>query len=148
MPTVVVTVWMCLEELAGTCSDCNVLAHAATGGVGLVAIQFAQHAGARVCGTAGSVTKRAYVQWAGVSMVSTTRESLVFDGEMGSILGIEGQLGVMLNSLSRQEYTPAVGARLLGRGGWFVEIGKREICSRDKLAIQLHCRPQFARLVI
>ena len=87
MPTVLVTVCLCLEELAGTCSDCNVLAQAATGGVGLVAIEYARHAGARVWGTAGSVTKRAYVQRAGVSTVSTTRESTLFVAEMQSILG-------------------------------------------------------------
>eukprot|EP00656_Telonema_subtile_P003376 TRINITY_DN11543_c0_g1_i3.p1 TRINITY_DN11543_c0_g1~~TRINITY_DN11543_c0_g1_i3.p1 ORF type:complete len:2117 (+),score=442.26 TRINITY_DN11543_c0_g1_i3:173-6523(+) len=131
MPTVWVTVWMCLEELSGIRSRQNVLVQAATGGVGLVAVQCAQRAGSRVYGTAGRAEKQAYMQSLGVPMVSTTRDGAVFVREMGCVL--HGELGLVLNSLTHNEYVPAA-AGLLGESGWFVEIGKRGIWTRQQMA--------------
>ena len=131
MPTVWVTVWMCLEELAGLSAGMNVLTQAATGGVGLVAMQCAQKAGARVCATAGRAEKRGYVQSMGVHMASTTRDSALFVVEIGSVLC--GRLDVVLNSLTHDEYIPGAVA-MAGEGARFMEIGKRGIWERSRMA--------------
>ena len=69
MPTTWVTVWTALEEGVGLCSGCNVLVQAGSGGVGLVAVQLAQQAGALVYSTAGSAAKQAYVDCASTGCV-------------------------------------------------------------------------------
>ena len=60
MPTTWMTVWAGLEELVGVRPGCRMLVHAATGGVGLLAVQLAQAAGARVYATAGAAIKQAW----------------------------------------------------------------------------------------
>src|SRR5262249_4518370 len=51
----------------------RVLIHAGTGGMGLAAVQWAQHVGAEVYATAGSAEKRAYLQSMGLKYVSDSR---------------------------------------------------------------------------
>ena len=51
----------------------RVLIHAATGGVGLAALQIAQRAGAEIFATAGSPEKRQYLQSLGVEHIMNSR---------------------------------------------------------------------------
>jgi len=51
-----------------------VLIHAAAGGVGLAAIQYAKHRGAIVIATAGSDAKRAFLRRAGADHVLDSRD--------------------------------------------------------------------------
>ena len=139
MPTVWVTVWMCLEELVPVLTGSGVLVQAATGGVGLVAVQYSQQAGCKVCATAGRAEKQQYVQGLGVSLLSTTRDGTVFAVELGMVMEA-GELAVVLNSLSHDEYIPTAACQL-GEGGRFAEIGKRGIWSRGRMAAeQQHAR--------
>eukprot|EP00656_Telonema_subtile_P054515 TRINITY_DN8175_c0_g2_i8.p1 TRINITY_DN8175_c0_g2~~TRINITY_DN8175_c0_g2_i8.p1 ORF type:complete len:1223 (-),score=226.22 TRINITY_DN8175_c0_g2_i8:75-3743(-) len=133
MPTVWVTVWTCLEELTGVRPGSVVLIQAATGGVGLVAVQCAQRADACVCATAGRVEKQAYLQRLGVAMLSTTRDSSMFAADLHSLVGSQRGLGTVLNSLSHEEYIPCA-VEMLNEGGRFVEIGKRGIYARTQMA--------------
>ena len=67
--------------------------------------------------------------------MSTTRDAAVFVAEARSALGEGRELGVVLNSLSHDEYIPSA-AGLIAQGGSFVEIGKRGIWSRGQMAAQ------------
>ena len=74
------------------------LIHAATGGVGLAAIQVARWLGARIFATAGSPRKRDYLQSLGIRHVMDSR-SLRFADEIRTATEGYG-VDVVLNSLS------------------------------------------------
>ena len=135
MPTTWVTVWMCSEEPGAVHRGQHGLVQAATGGVGLVAVQCLRQMGVQVIATAGRAEKQSYVRGCGVQLVSTTRDVTVFMTEAQSVLNEGSQLGVVLNSLSHDEYIPSA-AGLIAEGGWFVEIGKRGIWGRGQVAAQ------------
>ncbi len=59
VPIVYLTAWYALEKVARLRRGERVLIHAATGGVGLAAVQWAQHVGAEIHATAGTPEKRA-----------------------------------------------------------------------------------------
>lgn len=58
VPMVGLTAWRALFEAGGLESDQRVLVHAAAGGVGHLAVQFANHIGAEVVGTASGRNER------------------------------------------------------------------------------------------
>jgi NADPH:quinone reductase-like Zn-dependent oxidoreductase len=58
IPTVFLTAWFALHELAHVRRGEHVLVHSAAGGVGSAAVQLAAHAGAQVTGVVGSAHKR------------------------------------------------------------------------------------------
>jgi synaptic vesicle membrane protein VAT-1 len=58
IPTVFLTAWFALHELAHVRRGEHVLIHSASGGVGSAAVQMAAHAGAQVTGVVGSAHKR------------------------------------------------------------------------------------------
>jgi acyl transferase domain-containing protein/acyl carrier protein len=101
----------------------KVLIHSAAGGIGLAAVQYAQHLGAEIFATAGSEDKRAYLRSLGIKHVLDSH-SLEFTH---AILKATAQQGVdvILNSLAG----PAIPASLslLGAFGRFIELGKRDI---------------------
>ena len=99
------------------------LIHAATGGVGLAALQLARNAGAEIFATAGTDEKRALLASMGVKHVLDSR-SLTFRDQILEQTGGTG-VDVVLNSLSGQ-FIPASLA-VLAPYGRFVEIGKRDI---------------------
>lgn len=55
----------------------RVLIHAATGGVGLVAVQFAQRVGATIFATAGSPGKVQHLRDMGVKYITSSRDAKV-----------------------------------------------------------------------
>ena len=58
VPTVFLTAWFALHELAHVRRNEQVLIHSAAGGVGTAAVQLAAHAGARVTGVVGGTHKK------------------------------------------------------------------------------------------
>lgn len=109
----------------------SILIHAATGGVGLAAIQLANAAGLRILATAGSVEKRNYLHRLGINHVMDSR-SLAFGHQT---LEFTGGVGVdaVLNSLPGEGIT--TGLKVLKLGGRFLEIGKRDIYNDTSLGL-------------
>ena len=108
----------------------RVLIHAASGGVGLAAVQLAQRCGATVFATA-STYKRPTLQKMGVEHVYDSR-SLDFADQIVADTGGAG-VDVVLNSLTNEGFVAAT-ARVTAAGGRFVEIAKRDIWSTEEMA--------------
>ena len=110
----------------------KVLVNAATGGVGLAAIQLAQAAGAELFATAGTDEKRALLDFLGVEHIMNSR-TLAFADE---VLEKTNQRGVdlILNSLSGEAI--GKGMSILAPYGRFLEIGKRDIYANTPLGLR------------
>ncbi len=108
----------------------RVLIHAASGGVGLAAIQLAQQRGATVFATA-STYKRATLRKMGVEHVYDSRSTDFAD----QILADTGGAGVdvVLNSLTNEGFIAAT-VRATAQGGRFAEIAKRDIWTPEQMA--------------
>ncbi|OBA76806.1 polyketide synthase [Mycobacterium sp. 1554424.7] len=119
----------------------RVLIHAASGGVGLAAIQIAQQRGATVFATA-STYKRATLRKMGVEHVYDSRTTDFAD----RILADTGGAGVdvVLNSLTNEGFIEAT-VRATAQGGRFAEIAKRDIWTREQMAA---VRPDIAYEII
>ncbi|HEY9304583.1 MAG TPA: SDR family NAD(P)-dependent oxidoreductase, partial [Mycobacterium sp.] len=119
----------------------RVLIHAASGGVGLAAIQMAQQRGATVFATA-STYKRATLRKMGVEHVYDSRSTDFAD----QILADTGGSGVdvVLNSLTNEGFIEAT-VRATAQGGRFAEIAKRDIWSPEQMAA---ARPDIAYEII
>ena len=131
-PTAMVTAYHALRNVAGLRAGERVLIHAATGGVGLAAVQIARQLGAEIFATAGSATKRAYLQSIGVLRVFNSR-TLAFRDEIAAATDGRG-VDVVLNSLAGDFIDASVA--LLAPGGRFVEIGKRDIWTAERFAAE------------
>ncbi|MEM9212769.1 MAG: SDR family NAD(P)-dependent oxidoreductase [Cyanobacteria bacterium P01_F01_bin.150] len=107
----------------------TVLVHAASGGVGQAAIQLAHLAGAEVFATA-SPAKWEQVRQLGVARVANSR-SLDFADEVMEWTGGEG-VDLVLNSLSGDFIAKSLAC--VKSGGHFIEIGKRDVWSSDRVA--------------
>jgi NADPH:quinone reductase-like Zn-dependent oxidoreductase/short-subunit dehydrogenase len=108
----------------------RVLIHAASGGVGLAAIQIAQQRGATVFATA-STYKRSALRAMGVEHIYDSRTTDFAD----QILADTGGAGVtvVLNSLTNEGFIEAT-VRATAQGGRFAEIAKRDIWTREQMA--------------
>lgn len=131
LPIVFVTAWYGLHHLAQLQSGERVLIHAATGGVGLAAIQLARRAGAEVFATAGSPEKRDYLRALGIQHVYDSR-TVAFAEQILADTGGQG-VDVVLNSLTGAAI-PA-GLSVLAPYGRFVEIGKRDVYDNTRLGL-------------
>ncbi|WP_143086414.1 type I polyketide synthase [Amycolatopsis saalfeldensis] len=120
VPIAFLTAYHGLAELAEIRSGENLLLHAATGGVGLAAVQLAQHWGVELFATASEPKWRA-LREAGLQETRIA-SSRTLDFEQRFRAGSGGGVDVVLNSLAR-EYTDA-SLRLLKAGGRFIEMGK------------------------
>ncbi|MTE22443.1 SDR family NAD(P)-dependent oxidoreductase [Streptomyces sp. TRM43335] len=109
----------------------TVLVHAAAGGVGLAAVQYAQRVGARVIATAGTEHKRNLLRLLGVGLVADSR-TLDFAEQVLEATGGRG-VDVVLNSLSGEAVTRSL--ELLKPGGHFVELGKRDLAANERLLL-------------
>jgi NADPH:quinone reductase-like Zn-dependent oxidoreductase/acyl carrier protein len=108
----------------------RVLIHAASGGVGLAAIQLARHLGATVFATA-STHKRGTLRAIGVEHVYDSRTTDFADQILADTNG-EG-VDVVLNSLTNEGFVAAT-VRATAKGGRFAEIAKRDIWTREQMA--------------
>ncbi|CAK9102638.1 unnamed protein product [Durusdinium trenchii] len=134
MPVIFVTVEEALGDLARLKCGERVLIHAAAGGVGLVAIQYAKYVGAEVFATAGAEEKHQYLRSLGVKYITSSRNGSKFEEDMTNFLAKDGAAGVdvVLNSLSHDDYISRSLA-CLKSGGRFIEIGKRGIWSHKQM---------------
>src|SRR5712671_2783636 len=133
IPVVFVTAIYSLGTLARLAGGEHVLIHAAAGGVGLAAIQYAKHRGAIVIATAGSEVKRAFLRLAGADHVLDSRD-LGFADAVRTITGGKG-VDVVLNSLSGEAMEQSLG--VLKPFGRFLELGKRDFYMNSRI----HMRP-------
>lgn len=108
----------------------KVLIHAASGGVGMAAIQLARHHGATVFATA-SAFKRATLRKMGVHYVYDSRTTDFADQILADTNG-EG-VDVVLNSLTNEGFIEAT-VRATAKGGRFAEIAKRDIWTPEQMA--------------
>ncbi|CAE7249833.1 ppsC, partial [Symbiodinium sp. CCMP2456] len=134
MPVIFVTVEEALGDVAKLKRGERVLIHAAAGGVGLVAIQYAAFVGAEVYATAGASEKHEFLRGLGVKYITSSRNGQKFEDDMKKLLEeqrVDG-IDVVLNSLSHDDYIPRSLA-LLRKGGRFLEIGKRGIWSHEQM---------------
>jgi len=137
IPNAFLTAHHCLHHLGEIRRGQRILIHAATGGVGLAAVQLARLAGAEIFATAGSDEKREYLRSLGVKQVFSSR-SLDFADEISAATGGQG-VDMVLNSLPG-DFIPA-GFAVLSRGGRFIEIGKNGTWSEEQASIyRADCR--------
>ncbi|OBB84951.1 type I polyketide synthase [Mycobacterium sp. 852002-30065_SCH5024008] len=130
VPVVFLTAYYGLSDLGGLRAGERVLVHAATGGVGMAAVQLARHWGAEVFATASRG------KWDTLRVMGfdddhiADSRTLDFEEEFSSATGGAG-MDVVLNSLAG-DFTDA-SLRLLSPGGRFIEMGKTDL--RDPGAI-------------
>ncbi|MDT5040693.1 MAG: hypothetical protein QOE51_1678 [Actinoplanes sp.] len=124
IPLVFLTAYYGLHDLMGLRRGESLLVHAGTGGVGMAAIQLAQHWGVEVYATA-SEAKQEVLRSLGVApgRIASSR-TLDFEPAFLAESGGRG-VDVVLNSLSGEFVDASL--RLLPRGGRFAEMGKTDI---------------------
>ena len=132
IPVTFMTAWHALHHLGKIRRGEKILIHAATGGVGLAAIQIARLAGAEIFATAGSDEKRNYLRKLGIRHVMNSR-STAFAGEIKKITRGAG-VDLVLNSLAGDAI--AKGLSALAPGGRFLEIGKRDIYANTAVGLR------------
>ncbi|MDN3355699.1 type I polyketide synthase [Actinomadura sp. DC4] len=126
VPVAFLTAWYGLVELAGLSAGESVLVHAATGGVGMAAVQIARHLGAEVFATA-SPPKHEVLEKMGIDADHrASSRDLEFAERFRAATGDRG-VDVVLNALAG-EFTDA-SLRLLAPDGRFVEMGKTDVRS-------------------
>ena len=121
------TAWWALRTLANVQPGERVLIHAAAGGVGLAAVHLARHWGCTVLATA-SPSKWPLLRSIGVEHLASSRERGFAETFRAAVGGVD----VVVNSLIGDFIDDSLG--LLGPGGRFVELGKREIRDAQSLA--------------
>ncbi len=132
IPVTFLTAWYALHQLGKIRRGEKILIHAATGGVGLAAIQIAKLAGAEIFATAGNDEKRNYLRKLGIRHVMNSR-STAFAGEVRRLTKGAG-VDLVLNSLAGDAI--AKGLSALAPGGRFLEIGKRDIYANTAIGLR------------
>lgn len=133
LPVAYLTAYYALHELGRLRPGDRLLIHAASGGVGLAAIQIGQYLGAEIFVTAGTTQKREYLRSLGIQYVMDSR-SLTFADEIMSLTHGEG-VDVILNSLAGAAIDQ--GLQILRPGGRFLELGKRDIYNNRQVGLSL-----------
>ncbi|MGW6894274.1 SDR family NAD(P)-dependent oxidoreductase, partial [Streptomyces chartreusis] len=125
VPIVFLTAYYALVDLAGLQAGESVLIHSAAGGVGMAAVQLAQHLGGEVYGTA-SEPKWPVVRGLGVpgERIASSRTT---EFERRFRPGVD----VVLDSLAGEFVDASL--RLVRPGGRFVEMGKTDIRDADEV---------------
>lgn len=131
LPITTMTAYYALRHQARLARGERVLIHSAAGGTGVMALQIAQHLGAEVFATAGSVEKRAFLQSLGIRSVSDSR-SPAFAADILAATNGRG-VDVVLNSLTGE--AAARSLALLAPFGRFLEISKRDIYEDKQLGL-------------
>ncbi|MFI6825429.1 SDR family NAD(P)-dependent oxidoreductase, partial [Micromonospora sp. NPDC050187] len=133
VPVVFLTAYYALRDLAGLRAGESVLVHSGAGGVGMAAIQLAQHLGATVYATA-SPGKWGTLRELGVAeeRIASSRTT-EFEGVFRAASGGAG-VDVVLDALAGEFVDASL--RLLPRGGRFVEMGKTDVRDPELVAGQ------------
>ncbi|KAJ1610357.1 polyketide synthase, partial [Cryptosporidium canis] len=108
IPTIYSTVDICLRKVYNVKRGDRVLIHAASGGVGLVAVNYCNSIGAQVFATVGNNKKETYLKHLGVKNITSTRNPEIFRMEMEN---------------------------MLGDNGVFIELGKINIVPKDEMSV-------------
>jgi NADPH:quinone reductase-like Zn-dependent oxidoreductase len=128
-PVAFLTAWYGLVDLAGLRAGERVLVHAATGGVGMAAVQIARHLGAEVYSTASPGKHPVLAEMGVDASHRASSRDLGFEETFRRATGGHG-VDVVLNSLAG-DLTDA-SLRLLRHGGRFVDMGKTDIRDPDR----------------
>ncbi|GAA4485162.1 type I polyketide synthase [Gluconacetobacter asukensis] len=131
IPVTYLTVLYALETVGALRAGETILIHGAAGGVGLAAIQYASHVGARIIATAGSPAKRAALRELGIETVLDSR-SLRFGADVLASTGGQG-VDVVLNALSGEAMERSL--ELVRPFGRFLELGKRDFLANTRVGI-------------
>ena len=124
VPAVFLTAYYALADLARVGAGERLLVHAATGGVGMAAVQLARHWGLEVFATA-SPGKWGTLRSMGFDDDHIANSRAVdFEQKFSAATDTEG-MDVVLNSLAGEFVDASL--RLLPRGGRFIEMGKTDI---------------------
>jgi|GEM_PF-558387 len=140
VPVAFVTAAHALENLAHVEPGQRVLIHAATGGVGMAAVQVAKLRGCEIFATAGSPSKRRLLREMGIQHVFDSRS---LDFAAGVLAATEGRgVDVVINSLAGEFVAKSFEA--LASDGCFIEIGKRGIWTAEQAsAVRPRARYEF-----
>jgi NADPH:quinone reductase-like Zn-dependent oxidoreductase/NAD(P)-dependent dehydrogenase (short-subunit alcohol dehydrogenase family) len=135
IPCIYISVLRALVDKANLERDQTILIHSAAGGVGIAAIQVARWLGARIYATVGSKEKGDFLH----RDLTIPRENIFHsrdDSFVHDILAATGGRGVdvVLNSLSG--HLLHASWRCVAPCGTFIELGKRDIVGRGKLAME------------
>jgi len=133
VPVAFLTALYGLADLAAIRAGESVLVHAATGGVGMAAVQLARHWGMEVFVTA-SRGKWDTLRAMGFDddHIGDSR-TLEFEEKFRTVTGGRG-IDVVLNSLAGEFVDASL--RLLARGGRLIEMGKTDIRDAERIAGQ------------
>ncbi len=133
IPVVFLTAYYGLRDLAELGEGKRVLVHAATGGVGMAAVQLARHLGAEVFATASpgkwDTLREMGFDEAHIASSRTAEFEQRFLRETGG----EG-VDVVLDCLAGELVEASL--RLLPRGGRFVEMGKTDLRDAERVAAE------------
>jgi acyl transferase domain-containing protein/NADPH:quinone reductase-like Zn-dependent oxidoreductase/acyl carrier protein/thioesterase domain-containing protein len=129
IPLVFLTAFYALCDLAQVRAGEKLLVHAAAGGVGMAAVQLAQHLGLQVFGTS-SEGKRAHLRALGLDddHLGSSRD-LSFEP---AIRAVSGGVDVVLDSLAGEFVDASL--RTLKPGGRFIEMGKADVRDAGQVA--------------
>ncbi|WP_406484925.1 SDR family NAD(P)-dependent oxidoreductase [Streptomyces sp. NBC_01563] len=131
LPAAYLTAYYGLCELAALAPGERVLIHAATGGVGLAALQIARWRGAEVYATAGSPHKRALLRAMGVKHVADSRSGDFAESVLAATRG-KG-VHVVLNSLAGEAIEQNLS--LLAPYGRYVELSKKDLLENSAIGL-------------
>ncbi|KAF2106034.1 hypothetical protein BDV96DRAFT_607692 [Lophiotrema nucula] len=139
LPTNFVTAYHALVEVGRLSKGESVLIHAGAGGTGQAAVQIAQLFGAEVFVTVGSQRKKDLL----MSTYSLSEDHILYSRDTSFAEGIKRRtdgrgVDLILNSLAGEQLLASWGC--LAPYGRFLEIGKRDLLSNEKLPML-----QFAR---
>jgi acyl transferase domain-containing protein/NADPH:quinone reductase-like Zn-dependent oxidoreductase/acyl carrier protein len=136
VPIAFSTAYFALSQVGRLQRGERVLIHSAAGGVGLAAVQWAQHLGAEVLATAGSAAKRALLREMGIRHVFDSRSDAFAQEVLAATQG-EG-VDVVLNALAGESLELSLG--LLRDYGRFVELGKRDYYADRRIGLRSFLR--------
>jgi NADPH:quinone reductase-like Zn-dependent oxidoreductase/acyl carrier protein len=130
IPAVACTAVLCLIRVAKLTKEDTILIHTGSGGVGIAAIQIAQHIGAKIVTTAGSKRKRNFLKGLGIKHIFNSRTTSygedirkAFDGK-----GVD----VVLNSLTSEGFKEASLAAC-NEGARFIEMSKLNVWTPEEV---------------
>jgi acyl transferase domain-containing protein/NADPH:quinone reductase-like Zn-dependent oxidoreductase/acyl carrier protein len=133
LPAVASTAIYSLVQVANIKPNDTLLIHAGSGGVGLIAIQIAQHIGvSTIISTAGSSKKRSYLKRLGVTHVFHSRNTS-FKEDILKALNGKG-VDVVLNSLTGDGFKEA-SLSVCNEGARFVEMSKLNIWTPEEMLV-------------
>ncbi|MER6016473.1 SDR family NAD(P)-dependent oxidoreductase [Streptomyces bluensis] len=125
VPIVFLTAYYALVDLAGLKEGESVLIHAAAGGVGMAAVQLAQHLGGEVYGTASEQ------KWPVVRGLGVPEERIASSRTTEFEERFQPGVDVVLDSLAGEFVDASL--RLVRPGGRFVEMGKTDIRDAEQV---------------